>query len=80
MSKGRYTSLDDIRYEKREEKRHVKDGMRRLQNDITDYFVPASNMFLQSSNKYMNYIGYAITAYKTAMTFKGVFRFFLKWL
>ena len=75
MSRSRYTSLDDIRNEKVEEKKHVKDDMQRLQNDITDYF-----MFLQSSSKYMNYIGYAITAYKTAMTFRGVFRFFSKWL
>lgn len=80
MSRSRYTSLDDIRKEKVEEKKHVKDDMQRLQNDITDYFMPTSNMFLQSSSKYMNYIGYAITAYKTAMTFRGVFRFFSKWL
>ena len=74
----RYTSLDDIRFEKQEEKKQVKYGMRRLKNDMTDYFVPADNVFLHSSNKYMNYIGYAITAYKTAMTFKGMFRFFSK--
>ena len=80
MRKGRYTSLDDIRYEKMEEKRQVKYGITRLKNDVTDFFVPTSNIFLNSSNKYMNYIGYAISAYKTAMTFKGVVKFFSKWL
>ncbi len=80
MNLERYASLNDIRREKMEEKRHLEDDVRRLKNDVTDYFVPANNVFLNSSNKYMNYIGYAITAYKTAMTFKGVFRFFLKWI
>ena len=80
MNRKRYASLDDIRYEKREELRQVKYGAKRLKNDVTDYFAPSNNVFLNSSNKYMNYIGYAITAYKTAMTFRGVFKFFSKWV
>ena len=76
MIKRRFTSLDDIRDEKEREKMQIQYGVDRLKNDVTDCFVPTSNIFLSSSNKYMNYIGYAIAAYKTAMQFKGLFRFF----
>ena len=78
MKRDRYTSLDDIRFEKAEEMRQVKLGVKRLKNDVTEHFVPTNNIFLNSSNKYMNFIGYAITAYMT--TVKGMFRFFSKWL
>ena len=74
----KYTSLDDIRFEKQEERKQVEYGIRRLKNDVTDLFVPANNIFLRSSNRYMNYIGYAIMAYKAAMSVKGIFRFFSK--
>lgn len=78
MSKRRFISLDDIRGEKEREKKQIRYGVDRLKNDVTDCFVPTNNIFLHSSNKYMNYIGYAIAAYKTAMQFKGLFRFFRK--
>ena len=47
-----------------------------LKNDVTDCFVPAGGPFLSSKNKYMNYIGYAMTAYKTAVNVRGVMKFF----
>lgn len=80
MKRKKYTSLNAIRAEKTLARIRIQDGVTRLKNDVTDCFVPTSNVFLSSSNKYMNYIGYAITAYKVATTFKGMFGFFAKWL
>ena len=76
MSKHQYTSLKDIRYEKEHAKRQVDYGVDRLKNDVVDCFVYPENFFLRSSNKYMNYVGYAITAYKAVSTFRGMFGFF----
>ncbi len=76
MNNTKYMSLKDIRADKEHTKRQISYGVDRVKNDIEDCFVSPSSIFLRSSNKYMNYIGYAISAYKTAMTLKGVFSFF----
>lgn len=78
MKKKVYSSLDEIRSEKEHAQRMLKHDVSRLKNDVTDCFVPSNNIFLQSSNKFLNYIGYAIFAYKTAASLKSMFRFFTK--
>jgi hypothetical protein len=78
MKKQKYTSLEDIRSEKEHTQRQITYGVDRLKNDVTDCFVSPTSIFLRSSNKYMNYIGYGISAYKAFQTFRGVFNFFSK--
>lgn len=75
-----YNTLQDIRNEKAATCRRLDNGIQRLRNDVKDCFVPTNSIFLKSSNKYMNYVGYAITAYKTAMSVRGVYKFFAKLL
>lgn len=77
--KYRYTSLKELRSEKVYTKRQVDYSWDRLKNDVADYFVyHPENLFLESSNKVMNYVGYAISAYKTATAFRSMFGFFSK--
>ena len=76
MRDTEFKSLKDIRAEKEHTKRQIRYGVDRVKNDVEDCFVSPSSIFLRSSNKYMNYIGYAISAYKTFTTLKGVFGFF----
>lgn len=78
MSKRQYSSLKDVRSEKVKTRRQIDYGVDRLKNDVADCFVSPNSIFLRSSNKYMNYVGYAISAYKTFQTFRGVFKFFSK--
>lgn len=73
MKKNRYVSLEDIRQEKEQARRQIGYGVDKLKNDVTDCFVSPTNIFLRSSNKYMNYVGYAISAYKTFTAVKGLF-------
>lgn len=75
--KYKYASLKEIREEKEYAKQQIDYGVDKLKNDAADYFVyHPENFFLDSSNKYMNYVGYAISAYRTATAFRSVFGFF----
>ncbi len=72
-----YDSLEELRSEKEYARRQIDYGVNRLKNDVADYFVyHPENIFLESSNKVMNYVGYAISAYKTATAFRTMFGFF----
>ncbi|MBQ0047273.1 MAG: hypothetical protein KBT33_07125 [Prevotellaceae bacterium] len=71
-----YKSLKEIRADKKHALNRVEKGYGQLKFDIRDSFMPSNGMFLNSSNKYMNYIGYAITAYKTAKSMKVLMNFF----
>ena len=74
-----YASLQDIRDEKKYAKRQIDNSVNKLKNDVTDYFVyHPEHFFLDSSNKYMNYVGYVISAFKTATALRGVFGLFSK--
>lgn len=73
-----FKTLQEIRDEKVVVRRRVKNDVQRLRNDVVDSFVPSNSIFLNSNNKYMNFIGYAITAYKTASSVRGVYNFFAK--
>ena len=77
--KYKYASLKDIRDEKVYARQQIDYGVNKLKNDVADYFVyHPEHFFLDSSNKYMNYVGYAISAYKTATAFRSAFGFFSK--
>jgi len=77
--KYRYASLEDLRNEKEYARQQIDYSVDRLKNDVADYFVyHPENLFLESSNKVMNYVGYAISAYKTATAFRTMFGFFSK--
>ena len=79
MRKKKYASLEDIRNEKEYARRQIDYGVSQLKNDVADYFVyHPEHIFLDSSNKYMNYVGYVISAYKTVTTFHKLFGFFSK--
>lgn len=77
--KYRYASLEELRNEKKYARQQIDYSVDRLKNDVADYFVyHPENLFLESSNKVMNYVGYAISAYKTATAFRSMFGFFSK--
>ena len=79
MKKKKYSSLEDIRNEKEHARQQIDYGVSQLKNDVADYFVyHPEHIFLDSSNKYMNYVGYAISAYKTATSFHKIFGIFSK--
>ena len=79
MKKKKFASLEDIRNEKEHARRQIDYGVNQLKNDVADYFwFHPEHIFLDSSNKYMNYVGYAISAYKTATAFHKVFGIFSK--
>lgn len=75
MKKVAYLSLDEIRADKVKARRLMKRSFDDLRGDVSNCFMPADNLFLNSSNRWMNWIGYGITAYKTFKTFRSVFSF-----
>lgn len=75
MKKMTYLSLEDIRADKVRAKRLVRRSFDDLRGDVSNCFMPADSMFLNSSNRWLNMIGYGITAYKTFKTFRSVFSF-----
>ena len=77
--KYKFASLRDLRDEKEHARQQIDYGVSQLKNDVADYFVyHPEHLFLDSSNKYMNYVGHAISAYKTVAAFRSVFGFFSK--
>lgn len=78
MKKVAYLSLDDIRADKVKARRLMKRSFDDLKGDVSNCFMPADNVFLNSSNRWLNVIGYGITAYKTFTTFRSVFSFFAR--
>ena len=78
MKRNQYASLKEIRSEKERARRLIDYGVDKVKNDVVDCFVYPENFFLKSSNRYMNYVGYAISAYKTVMALGGTFGLFSK--
>ena len=77
--KYKFASLRDLRDEKEHPRQQIDYGVSQLKNDVADYFVyHPEHLFLDSSNKYMNYVGYVISAFKTATALRGVFGLFSK--
>ena len=78
MTAKQHTSLSEIRAEKLALKQQMKSDMDNLKADMSDCFKPRNPAFVKSSSKYMNYVGYAITIYKTVTTIRGAFKFISK--
>ena len=77
--KQEFTSLRDIRDEKEYARRQIDNSVNKLKNDVTDYFVyHPEHFFLDSSNKYMRFVGYAISGYRSIAAFREAFGFFSK--
>ena len=72
----KFASLDDVRQEKDRARRKVGQDVRMLRNHVEDCFAAPETFFLQSDNKYMNYVGYAITAYKMVGRVRSALHFF----
>lgn len=78
MMTKQFSSLAELRAEKQVVKQQMKSDTDRLKVDVSDCFMPSNHAFVKSPIKYMNYIGYAIMAYKTVSTIRGIFKFFGK--
>lgn len=73
MMQQKYASLADVRREKERASRQVGYGYDTLKNHVEDYFIAPERFFVQSSNKYVRCVGYAMTAYKAAKAFRSMF-------
>ena len=78
MTAKQHSSLSELRAEKVALKRQMQSDMDNLKADMSDCFMPRNPAFVKSPSKYMNYIGYAITIYKTVTTIRGALKFFSK--
>lgn len=78
MTAKHHSSLEELRAEKHALRQKMKSDMDILKSDVSDCFMPSNPAFVKSPIKYMNYVGYAITVYKTVTTIRGIFKFFGK--
>ena len=76
MTTPAYLSLAQLRADKEEARRSLDMGGRKLGNDVNDLVRPQDNFFLNSTNKYLQYIGYTMSAYKVFMTARAIFKGF----
>lgn len=76
MTTPAYSSLAQLRADKEEARRSLDMGVRKLRNDVNDLVRPQDNFFLNSTNKYLQYIGYTMSAYKVFMTARAIFKGF----
>ena len=74
MMAKQFSSLAELRAEKQALKQQMKSDMENLKMDVRSCFMPQGKPFMRSLNKYLKYIGYAITIYKTANTVRRFFR------
>jgi len=71
-----YDSLEQLRIDKMRVSKRLDVQSKELKKDAMDMVLPSNNAFLNSDFSYMRYIGYAITAYKTFVTFRKFTSFF----
>lgn len=76
MMKTGFVSLAQLRQEKAAARRQVEYDVRRLRNDIDDVVHCRFGLPRTSSNKYLNYLSYAFSAFKIAATVMSVVRLF----
>lgn len=72
------TTLEEVRAEKLKCRSNIGKDLHKLRGDITDCFMPTKSLFVNSTNKYLSWIGYGITAYKTFTTMRGFASFLRK--
>lgn len=73
-----YNSLEELRSDKRRLSRQIRKSMRTVQEGVKQSFLPTDNAYLGSSSRYMRFIGYGLTAWKTARTVNRIVGFFKK--
>ncbi len=71
-----YSSLEELRNDKLKVAKRLHQQTKALKKDAMDMVLPSNNIFFTSDYSYMRYIGYAITAYKTYVTFRKISNFF----
>lgn len=78
MTAKKHSSLEELRAEKQTLRQKMQSDIEQLRADVSDCFMPSNPAFVKSPIKYMNYVGYAITVYKTITTIRGAFKFLSK--
>ena len=72
--KMQYLTLEELRADKRKVGRKLSTELTQLQDDVVSSFLPERS-YIDSTVPYMRYVGYGLTAYKTAKTVKRLFDF-----
>lgn len=76
MTTGKtFSSLRSLRAEKQRTKRQLRQCVQVLKADTADCFLPRDNYFFESASRYVNWMGYALTAYKTFRSVRGAWKF-----
>lgn len=70
-----YSSLTALRTEKQRIRRQLQQNVQHLKADTADCFLPRDRYFFDSPIRYVNWLGYALTAYKTFMSVRGAWQF-----
>jgi len=60
-----YSSLEELRVDKRNAWLRLDKEVKSLQRDAVDCFLPSDSSYMSSDFSYMRYISYGVTAYKT---------------
>lgn len=71
-----YNNLEELREDKLLLSRQIRKSFVAVQEGVKQSFLPADDSYLQSSSRYMRFIGYGLTAWKTARTVNKFIRFF----
>lgn len=73
-----YNSLEELRRDKRRLGNQIHKSFRTVREGVKQSFLPEDTAYLKSSSKYMRFIGYGLTAWKTAKTFNRFVQYFKK--
>lgn len=73
-----YNSLEELRRDKRRIGSDIHKSFKSMREGVKQTFMPAENSYLNSSNKYLRYIGYGLTMWKTARTVNRFVSYFKK--
>ena len=77
--KKEFSSLRALRAEKQRMKRQLQQNVQMLRADTADCFLPRDrSYFFDSASRYINWMGYALTAYKTYLSVRGAWKFISK--
>lgn len=72
-----YNSLDELRRDKRRLGKQIGKSLNVVQEGVKQTLMPTSS-YLNSSNKYVRFIGYGLTAWNTAKTVNRFVSYFKK--
>lgn len=72
-----YCSLEELRRDKRRLSGQINKSMKEIQEGVKQTLLPSAS-YLNSSNKYVRFVGYGLTAWNTARTVNRFVQFFKK--